>query len=120
MMPNLGQGANSAMVDAMVLVRLIAAADDGVDALARVGARYETIRRAFVRRIQMASRAAGRLATWRSPAARLARRGLLAVGALGERVGQGGLRLGAGVNPAEEPYLRALARPEDTRGPTCA
>jgi 2-polyprenyl-6-methoxyphenol hydroxylase-like FAD-dependent oxidoreductase len=56
MMPNLGQGANSPMVDAMVLVRLIAAADDGAGALADVGARYEVIRRAFVRRIQAARR----------------------------------------------------------------
>jgi 2-polyprenyl-6-methoxyphenol hydroxylase-like FAD-dependent oxidoreductase len=108
MLPNLGQGANSAMVDAMVLVRLIAAADGGAGAIADVGARYEAIRRPFVRRIQTASRVAGRMATWRSPAARFVRRGLLAVGALSERVGQSGLRLGAGVNPAEEPYLRPL------------
>src|SRR5262245_32666550 len=117
MMPNLGQGANSAMVDALVVVRLLAATGDAAGALDDVGRRYEAIRRSFVRRIQVASHVAGRLATWRSPVARTVRRGMLALGALGERFAQSGLRLGAGVNPAEEPYLRPVTGAAATCGP---
>src|SRR5262249_31955472 len=109
MTPNLGQGANSAMVDALVLVRLLAAADDGAGGLEDVGRRYEAVRRSFVRRIQWASHVLGSIATWRSPAARAVRRGILAISQVGERFGHSGLRLGAGLNPAEDPYLRPLA-----------
>jgi 2-polyprenyl-6-methoxyphenol hydroxylase-like FAD-dependent oxidoreductase len=116
MMPNLGQGANSAMVDALVLVRLLAAAGDDGAAIDDVGTRYEGVRRAFVRRIQRASHVAGRVATWRSPAARLVRRAMLALGAMGERVSRSGLRLGAGLNPAEERFLGPL----DCVAPTTA
>jgi 2-polyprenyl-6-methoxyphenol hydroxylase-like FAD-dependent oxidoreductase len=108
MMPNLGQGANSAMVDALVLVRLLAAAGDDGDALDAVGSRYEAVRHAFVRRVQRASHLAGRVAAWRSPAARLVRRGMLALGTMGGRISQSGLRLGAGLNPAEEGFLGPL------------
>jgi 2-polyprenyl-6-methoxyphenol hydroxylase-like FAD-dependent oxidoreductase len=103
MMPNLGQGANSAMVDALVLVRLLAASDGAVD---DVGRRYEAIRRSFVGRIQTASRVAARVGTWRAPVARLLRRGMVALGQVGERFGQTGLHLAAGLNRAEEPYLQ--------------
>ena len=56
MTPNLGQGANSAMVDALVLVRLLHATLDAGGSLDDVGRRYQTIRRPFVRRLQAASR----------------------------------------------------------------
>jgi len=108
MTPNLGQGANSAMVDALVLVRLLRTTLDAGGSLEDVGRHYEVIRRSFVRRIQVASHVLCRVATWRSPAARLLRRGMLVFGEVTERFGQMGLRLGAGVNPVEEPYLRPL------------
>jgi 2-polyprenyl-6-methoxyphenol hydroxylase-like FAD-dependent oxidoreductase len=108
MTPNLGQGANSAMVDALVLVRLLRTTLDAGGTLDDVGRRYQAIRRPFVRRVQAASHAMSRIAGWRSPAARLARRGILALGDVTERFGQVGLRLGAGVNPLEERYLQPL------------
>ena len=109
MTPNLGQGANSAMVDALVLVRLLHAALGGDGSLDDVGRRYQAVRRPFVRRVQTASRIMSLVASWRSPAARLARRSILAVGELTERVVPAGLRLGAGHNPREETYLTPIA-----------
>jgi 2-polyprenyl-6-methoxyphenol hydroxylase-like FAD-dependent oxidoreductase len=109
MAPNLGQGANSAMVDALVLVRLLHAALGGDASLDDVGRRYQAVRRPFVRRVQAASRVMSHVARWRSPAARLARRSILAVGELAERVVPAGLRLAAGHNPREESYLAPLA-----------
>jgi hypothetical protein len=60
MTPNLGQGANSAMVDGVVLIRLLAAARKEPDALARVGARYEG-NSATVRHSPSERSAAGRM-----------------------------------------------------------
>ena len=45
MAPNLGQGANSAMVDALVLVRLLYAALDSGGSHDEAGRRYEAVRR---------------------------------------------------------------------------
>lgn len=107
MVPNLGQGANSAMVDALVLVRLLAASGGDLEAAGRT---YEALRRPFVRRIQRSSARLGRVA--RDGAARAhfidhARRTGAAVAAPqpGEEI------LAAGYNPREEPYLRQLAPP---------
>jgi 2-polyprenyl-6-methoxyphenol hydroxylase-like FAD-dependent oxidoreductase len=48
MAPDLGQGANAAMVDALVLLRLLAPAlHDGGD-VAVVGPAYQSVRRRFV------------------------------------------------------------------------
>lgn len=115
MTPNLGQGANSAMVDALVLVRLLYAALDGGGSHDEAGRRYDAVRRRFVRRVQIASAVMCRVATSRSAAARLLRHGFLAVSSVTERVAPVGLRLAAGVNPAEEPYLA-----RDERGSTGA
>ena len=56
MTPDLGQGANSAMVDALILVRLLKDAE-GRDQVVEVARRYERLRRRFVGRVQSASRA---------------------------------------------------------------
>jgi len=56
MTPDLGQGANSAMVDALILVRLLKAAE-GRDQVVEVARRYERLRRRFVGRVQTMSRA---------------------------------------------------------------
>jgi 2-polyprenyl-6-methoxyphenol hydroxylase-like FAD-dependent oxidoreductase len=108
MTPNLGQGANSAMVDALVLVRVLRATLDAGGSLDDVGRRYDAIRRPFVRRIQVASRVLCRVASWRSPSVRFVRRGMFALGEVTERLTQTGLRLGAGLNPTEERYLGPL------------
>jgi salicylate hydroxylase len=61
MTPHLGQGANSSMVDALVLIRLLASCgtDDSMPDLA--GARYEKVRQPFVTRIQASDDARRRL-----------------------------------------------------------
>src|SRR4029077_5924988 len=61
MAPNLGQGANSAMVDALVLVRLLHETLGGGGSPRAVGRRYEAVRRPFVRRVQSASRVMSRV-----------------------------------------------------------
>jgi len=103
MTPDLGQGANSAMVDGLVLMRLVAAGGSAGE----IGRRYQRLRRRFVRRLQLASRQIGRLASWSSPAGRLARRALLAPARLAPLARRGAL-LAAGWRRAEEPYLRPL------------
>ena len=56
MTPNLGQGANCAMVDALVLMRLLAPALLHGSSLKEVGLFYDRLRRPFVTRIQSAAR----------------------------------------------------------------
>lgn len=56
MTPNLGQGANSAMVDALVLTRLLARALRTGGSLEEIGSRYESTRRPLVDRIQRTGR----------------------------------------------------------------
>jgi 2-polyprenyl-6-methoxyphenol hydroxylase-like FAD-dependent oxidoreductase len=65
MTPYLGQGANSALVDALVLSRLLAAEFQGRGDLAAVGRRYQVVRRRFTRLLQTSSRRQGDLATLR-------------------------------------------------------
>lgn len=56
MKPNLGQGANSSMVDALVLVRLIAEMYSKPVDLERVGFEFQSIRKPFVSRVQWFAR----------------------------------------------------------------
>jgi len=116
MTPNLGQGANSAMVDGVVLIRLLAAARKEPDALARVGARYEAIRRPFVTRLQNAALLGGWMASFRSPAARWMRDHAVRLSQGIESTRRASLRLLAGANRAEyellsEPLGRVDAAP---------
>ena len=55
MTPNYGQGANAAMVDAVVLTALLARSTEQQHSLTDVGAQYESIRREFVERTQSAA-----------------------------------------------------------------
>jgi 2-polyprenyl-6-methoxyphenol hydroxylase-like FAD-dependent oxidoreductase len=63
MTPYLGQGANNALVDALVLSRLLARELQGHGALEAVGRRYQAIRGRFTRLVQASSRRQGDLAT---------------------------------------------------------
>ncbi|HEX6288926.1 MAG TPA: NAD(P)/FAD-dependent oxidoreductase [Herpetosiphonaceae bacterium] len=105
MTPFMGQGANSAMVDALVLMRLLAPALQSGANLNRVGRKYQSLRRPFVTRIQTASRRIGAVGSWSSAPARLMRdttMALLGVTGTGRRA----LLLGAGYNRREQRYFR--------------
>jgi 2-polyprenyl-6-methoxyphenol hydroxylase-like FAD-dependent oxidoreductase len=105
MTPNLGQGANSAMVDSLVLIRLLDDARRNGDTLEEVGRKYEHVRKAFVTRIQNAARQGGNAASWKSPIARSIRDTALS---LLTRVGalrRASLRFTAGYNPRDLPFI---------------
>ena len=109
MTPNLGQGANSAMVDGLVLVNLLvetAATGDW-----RIAARrYEQLRKPFVTRLQRAALMGGRVAAWTSKYARAVRDGgMLFLDRVGP-IRRSSMKLAAGHNPAEEPYLHPPVR----------
>jgi 2-polyprenyl-6-methoxyphenol hydroxylase-like FAD-dependent oxidoreductase len=107
MTPNLGQGANSAMADALVLIRVL---DEGMRAgstLEAMGRRYDGVRRPFATKLQTAARQGGALADWRSPLARTVRdallRGIGQVAPFRRRA----LLLAAGYNPRERRYIES-------------
>ncbi|HVK13221.1 MAG TPA: NAD(P)/FAD-dependent oxidoreductase [Gemmataceae bacterium] len=99
MTPNLGQGGNSSMVDAVVLMRLLAADP------ATAGAKYDALRRPFVTATQAAARRVGRMAALRSRPLRWARDMLMRLASAVPAVRRGLLRTAAGYNPAEEDML---------------
>ena len=105
MTPYLGQGANSALVDALVLSRLLARELHGHGDLAAVGRRYQAIRRRFTRLVQVSSRRQGDLATlgW-APARGLRDRLLPVLGSAGWLQRRSAL-VTAGFNPAEQELL---------------
>ena len=109
MTPNLGQGANSAMVDGLVLVNLLVETANTGDW--RIAARrYEQLRKPFVTRLQRAALMGGRIASWKSKYARGMRDGTLR---LLDRVGpvrRASMKIAAGYNPAEEPYFHPPVR----------
>jgi 2-polyprenyl-6-methoxyphenol hydroxylase-like FAD-dependent oxidoreductase len=70
MTPDYGQGANAAMVDAVVLLTLLARSLQNGSSLAEVGREYESVRRQFVDQTQTAAWRLGAAAQWRSPLAR--------------------------------------------------
>jgi 2-polyprenyl-6-methoxyphenol hydroxylase-like FAD-dependent oxidoreductase len=108
MTPNLGQGANSAMVDALVVMRLLAEAADAGASLQQVASRYEAVRQTFVARLQSMGRQMGSLASMKSPVARTARdTGLVAMQCVPALMKRTALTA-VGYNPAEERYLRPL------------
>jgi 2-polyprenyl-6-methoxyphenol hydroxylase-like FAD-dependent oxidoreductase len=103
MTPNLGQGANSAMVDALVLINLLAHHCGDVTA---AGAEYQRIRKAFVTRIQHSALLGGRMASWTSAVARDLRDTFIRVGSRIGPLRRSSMRLTAGFNPREQPWLR--------------
>jgi 2-polyprenyl-6-methoxyphenol hydroxylase-like FAD-dependent oxidoreductase len=106
MTPNLGQGANSAMVDGLLLVNLLQEAAPS-RAWRDAGRRYEQLRRPFVTRIQNAALLGGRMAASKNPVARALRNGLLRLSSRLPSVFRTSMLLTAGYHPAELPYLRA-------------
>jgi 2-polyprenyl-6-methoxyphenol hydroxylase-like FAD-dependent oxidoreductase len=105
MTPYLGQGANSALVDALVLSRLLARALQARGDLAAVGRRYEAIRSRFVRSLQVGSRRQGDLATLRRAPARWLRDRLLPVLETTSWLDRRSALMTAGFNPAEQEWL---------------
>jgi 2-polyprenyl-6-methoxyphenol hydroxylase-like FAD-dependent oxidoreductase len=109
--PNLGQGANSAMVDALVLTQILARTFESGGSLDAAGEEYEALRRPFVGRLQLLARQMGEVACGSSAPARIVRHLLVPIagglGLLRRRM----MLLGAGYNPDEEEYfeLRGVA-----------
>jgi 2-polyprenyl-6-methoxyphenol hydroxylase-like FAD-dependent oxidoreductase len=108
MTPNLGQGANCAMVDALVVVRLLAEARDRGQTIEQAGARYESIRKRFVTRIQTTARQMGAAAAYVSPAARAIRNAILSGLGRAKPLMRRSALLGAGYNPAENEFLTRM------------
>lgn len=107
MLPYLGQGANAAMVDALVLMRLLAARDRRAP-LEEVGRLYEAIRRPFVTRTQDASRQIGRMASDDNLRARFLQVGSRDTPAE-RRHSRDRANVTAGYNPREEKFFEQLA-----------
>lgn len=105
MTPNYGQGANAAMVDAVVLAALLARSMEQQGFLTDVGAQYEFIRREFVERTQSAAWRLGLVAQWTSPAMRLLRDSAFSALSRFQSLRRRDLLLFAGYNPAENPFL---------------
>jgi 2-polyprenyl-6-methoxyphenol hydroxylase-like FAD-dependent oxidoreductase len=105
MTPNYGQGANAAMVDAVVLVTLLARSLHNGSPLAEVGREYESIRRWFVSQTQRAAWRLGVAAEWRSPLARSLRDWTIRFLSKLRPLRRRDLLLLAGYNPREKHYL---------------
>ncbi|HTR60579.1 MAG TPA: NAD(P)/FAD-dependent oxidoreductase [Candidatus Binataceae bacterium] len=105
MTPNLGQGANSSMVDALVLMRILGKATKDGTPLDRAAAEYEGVRRKFATSIQTASHLMGVVASWRSPLARRLRNAILIASQASSALRRRSELLGIGYNPAEDQYL---------------
>jgi len=114
MTPDLGQGANCAMVDALILARLLHRAVDREESVEVVGARYEGLRRPFVRRIQAASRMASAMSGASGPVGRFARDAALRLQDELAPLKHQALMLAAGHNRKETDLLEA--DPEWERG----
>ena len=99
MAPNLGQGANSALVDVWVLARLLR--DLGLRDLSNVAARYQAIRQPFVGAVQRLSRQTGTLFSASNALSRLFLRASLPLGQALPSLGRRSLALAAGFNPRE-------------------
>jgi 2-polyprenyl-6-methoxyphenol hydroxylase-like FAD-dependent oxidoreductase len=107
MTPNLGQGANSSMADALVLVNLLVKMNGDIE---RAASRYEQVRKPFVTRIQDAAWLGGRAASFKSRPARAFRDSVMR---LSNRIGparRASMLLTAGYNPAEQEFLRPVER----------
>jgi len=108
MTPNVGQGANSAMVDALVLLQMLKRAKENDGNLTKVGRDYTNLRRPFVEKIQNTARQYGALAAKTSAAAHLARNLLFTVSRNLGFLRRRNLLISAGYNPAENKYLDAF------------
>jgi len=116
MTPNVGQGANSAMVDALVLAQMLKKAEQNGKSLTEVGQDYTNLRRPFVTKIQKTARQSGMLAAKTSRAAHLARNLLFAVSKNLGFPRRQNLLLSAGYNPPENEYFTPLKNENQTAG----
>ena len=108
MTPYLGQGANSAMVDALVLMQLLARAIEADNGLEEVGRAYEALRKTFINRTQAMSRQQGNLASLRFTPARLVRNWLLPLAPRMNWLSHRSMLLASGYNPKEEAYFHMV------------
>ena len=108
MRPNYGQGANCAMVDALVLMRLLAEAVHGRISIEEVGRRYDSIRRPFVTEIQRRSASAGVMSGWTLSPARWFRDTAFELFSKIRFLRERNLLLASGYNKKEEPYLSPI------------
>lgn len=112
MPPNMGQGSNAAMVDALVLSRLLADAftrGASERAFTEAGNRFETVRRRHITETQFAARALSRAARQHSPVLRFLRSELLRAHArFGGPLFRRAVAITAGYNRRDEPYLAPL------------
>jgi 2-polyprenyl-6-methoxyphenol hydroxylase-like FAD-dependent oxidoreductase len=105
MAPNLGQGANSAMVDAFVLVEMLADAERSGGDLDAVGQGYQDLRRRFVTRIQTASRWGGALPHWRAAPLRFLADAMMRAQDRAPWLKRSASLIGVGYNANEARYL---------------
>lgn len=108
MTPSLAQGANSGMVDGLVLARLLAQASRDGDDLASVGHAYEALRRPFIRRMQVLAQGTDLLAGLSSTPARWLRDQVMARLQGMDLVKRASLQLFSGHHPAEAPFFVPL------------
>jgi 2-polyprenyl-6-methoxyphenol hydroxylase-like FAD-dependent oxidoreductase len=110
MPPDLGQGANAAMVDAVVLIPLLARALRGDSGLEAAGAGYEAIRRPHMMRTQVAARGLSLVAHLRARMPRDLGRDLIAWNTrMRTPLFREAATLFIGLNPAEEAFLTISA-----------
>lgn len=111
MTPYLGQGGNCAMVDALVVMHLLARAINTGDNLEAVGRDYESLRKDFVTRVQTLSRQHGNLITLSAAPARMVRNWVLPAVPKLNWLRHRAMVLAAGYNPREESYFHLPSRP---------
>lgn len=108
MTPNVGQGANSAMVDALILMRMLKEAEKNGENLTETARKYTNLRRPFVAKIQKIARQSGDLAAKTSLVAHLTRDLLFAASKNLRFLRRQNLLLSAGYNPSENEYFTRL------------
>jgi 2-polyprenyl-6-methoxyphenol hydroxylase-like FAD-dependent oxidoreductase len=106
MPPDLGQGANAAMVDAVVLLSLLARVLRGDSDLETAGTTYETVRRSHITKTQVAARGLSLAAHLRLRLPRDLGRDLIAWNArMRTPLFREATTIFIGLNPAEEGFL---------------
>ncbi len=105
MRPNLGQGANSSMVDALILIELLAKYYDRPADLNRIGLQYQEIRQPFVSLIQRFSKLIDVVRNLRSHSAQMIRDRLLMMSSQFKCTEEFVMSLIAGYNPKENIFF---------------
>ena len=112
MTPNVGQGANSAMVDALILARILADSEKNGKTIEEAGREYTALRRPFVTKIQTMARQNGQLAGNTSAAARFLRNILFAATKNLGFIRRKNMEVFVGYNPLENEFFTPLANAE--------